>query len=153
MLRSKRKASQAITIHDGTLHKEILETIVTKAPFPDVELVLLSMRRKNPTQFEKHISLHEYICNNSCAIKIMQTTEDSQEAIRIEMSYDATISNKVIGIAKSLKTQTKGTLYIQCLQKHKTQNLQLAIFVLGHICYCPSKWRTTTIPGAEKSPR
>ena len=67
-LLGKRGTAHAIGIHVGTLHEEILETIITQAPLPDIKLVPLSMHQKNPLRFDKHVNLHEYICNNSYAI-------------------------------------------------------------------------------------
>ena len=118
-LRSKRGTAQAIGIHVGTLHKEFLDTIIKQSPFPDIELVLFSLRRKIPAQFEKHIQLHEYICNNSCAIKLLRTSEESCEALRHEASKDTTIEDKIIKMDEASKTQLDGTFYIQCLHEHK----------------------------------
>ena len=118
-LRNKWGSAQAIGIHVGTLHKEFLETIIKQSPFPDVELISLSLRRKNPSHFDKCIRLHEYICNNSCAIKLMQTTVDSRDTLRLELSKDSTLTDKIINLAESSKASTDGTLYVQCLQKHR----------------------------------
>ena len=118
-LRSKRGTAQAIGIHVGTLHKEFLETIITRSPFQDVELIPISMRRKNQSQYDQHIRLHKHICNNSCALKLLRTSEDARDAIRLEVAKDEKISDKVVDLAESSKTATDGTFYIQCLQKHK----------------------------------
>ena len=42
-LRSKRGSAQANGIHVGTLHKEILDTIIKQSPFLDIELVSFSL--------------------------------------------------------------------------------------------------------------
>ena len=118
-LRSKWSSAQAIGIHVGTLHKEFLDTILKCSPFQDIKVVTLSLHQKNPLQFEKHIHLHKYICNNSCTIKLTHTTEDSRDTLRLETSNNTTIADKVIDLAESSKTSTEGTFYSQCLQKHK----------------------------------
>ena len=82
-IRSKRTQTQAIAIYVGTLHKEFLETIITRSPFQDVEVVPLSLQRKDLTRFEKHVHLHEFICNNSTGIKLIGTTNEFRDTFRL----------------------------------------------------------------------
>ena len=56
---------------------------------------------------------------HSCTIKLIQPTEDSSEALRIEASNDKNITDKIVDLAELSKTSSDGTFYIQCLQKHK----------------------------------
>ena len=146
-IRAKKGTTQAITIYTGTLHKDILDTILQRLPFPDVEIVSFSLRRKDTERFERHVRLHEYICNNSCAIRLLRTSENSRDAIRIEVNNNSNISDKVVNLAEASKTMTDGTFYVQCLQKHKTIiHIWLTSFLVTYATAYPDE-EQPVIPG------
>ena len=123
-LQSKHGTAQAISIKVGTLHKEFIDTIIKRSPFLDKQLVSLSLRRKHPLHLRRTSTyMNEYICNNSCMIKLLRMSEESRKALHLEISKDDLIAKKVIDLAEASKTPTDGTFYIQCLHTHKHKHM------------------------------
>ena len=94
----------------------------------------MSLCHKDPECFDKSVQLHKCICNNSTAIKLIQTLEDSCDAIRLELKNDETMLDIIIDLAEASKTANEGVFYIQCLHKHKGLITEW-IHGLNYICH------------------
>ena len=106
-------------IYVGKNHAGFIQTLLTKVPFPDVQLVLMSQKHQTPDIFAKQLQLHHALCATSRAIKLRHTSEDFRLALAHEIREDETVGEHIIDVAAASSTESEGTLYIQCLGEQK----------------------------------
>ena len=118
-----------------------MSTLITKAPFKDIELVPLSARRSNKETFDQRVQLHNFLCQDSGTIKLCNMTADFWESIKLDLRNNAQVSEHIIDIAEVASTIKDGTLYIQCLTLHHDTIIQC---VQDYIV-----WYTSENPGED----
>ena len=69
-VKSTNHNATAIAIYVGKLHYGFLSTLITKAPFEDLELVPLALRRSDKDSFDQRVQLHNFLCQDSGTIKL-----------------------------------------------------------------------------------
>ena len=118
-IRTKNTSATAIMLYVGKAHQTDAITLLTKAPFKDIKIVLIGNRRRDQAVYEKQISIHKWLCQKSTAVKLRYTTDTFRSAIRTKIKSNETVQKAVIDVAEASSTRSEGTLYIQCLTKHK----------------------------------
>ena len=123
-IRSTNHTATVIAIYVGKLHHSFLSTLITKAPFEEIELVPMQLRRKDKDAFDQCVQLHNFLCQDSGAIKLRNTSVDFRDSIKTVLRNDAHIKAHIINIAEAASTTQEGTLYIQCMIQHKDEVVQ-----------------------------
>ena len=118
-VKSLNHTATAIAIYVGKLHFGITSTLISKVPFEDLELVPLSLKRQNKETFDQQVQLHKFLCQDSAAIKLRNTSSEFREQFKIGMKANDKVSEHIIDVAEAASTQKDGTLYIQYLTPHK----------------------------------
>ena len=111
-LKSQTTKTTVIMIYVGKNHSSSMQTLLTKVPFPDVQLVLMSQKHQTPDIFVKQLHLHHTLCEKSRAIKLRNTSEDLCLALAHKIREDETVGEHIINVAEASSTLTEGTLYI-----------------------------------------
>ena len=114
-IKSTNHTALVIAIYVGKFHYSFLSTLITKALFEDIELVPLSARRSNKTMFTQRLQLHKFLCQDSGAIKLRNTSYKFRDSIKTDLRNDKQVKEHIIDIAEASSTSTNGTLYIQCM--------------------------------------
>ena len=73
---SLNHAVSAIAIFVGKLHHPHLGVLINKVPFEDIKLVPLQLKRHNPETFDQRVQLHNFLCQDSRAIKLGNTSDN-----------------------------------------------------------------------------
>ena len=118
-LRNKTTKTSAVSLYVGRNHISLMQTLLEKVPFPDVQLILFTQRRHAPDIFAKQIFLHHMLCEKSRAVKLQDTTEEFRLAIAHEIREDDVVGEHIIDVAEASSTAKEGTLYIQCVEEQK----------------------------------
>ena len=118
-LRTKNMTATAILVYVEQSHHANATTLLQKAPFEDIEMVTISKRHRDQAIYEKQIKIHQWLCQKSTAVKLRYTTNLFRSAMHIEVQANDTIQKAVIDVVHASSTKSKGTVYIQCLTKHK----------------------------------
>jgi hypothetical protein len=140
------KSTAAIMLYIGKAHVKPMEEILQTYPF-SIEIVPMSLRRKNRQQYEQQIELHSIICHNSQAIKITETSKLFQDSLRLSVKTTPAVSKQIINIADS---SNEGTLFIQCMPKDKPNLTEwLNRFIGEYTADKPDE--NPTIPTRERS--
>ena len=92
-----------------------MTTLITKVPFEGTELVPLSARRINKDVFDQRVQLHNFLCQDSGAITLRNTSYDFRDHIKLDLRNDELVKESIIDIAEATSTVKEGTLYIQCM--------------------------------------
>ena len=125
-IRTKNTVASAIIVYVGKSHHADATTLLRKAPFEAIEMVLIGNRRRDQAVYEKQIKIHQWLCQKSTAVKLRYTTDMFRSAMRTEIQANDTLQKAVIDVAAASSTRTDGTVYIQCLTKHKNTVLEFA---------------------------
>ena len=118
-VKSTHHTASVIAIYVGKLHYSFMSTLINKAPFKDIELVPMFLRQSDKTVFDQRVQLHNFLCQDSGAIKLRNTSAEFRERIRILLRDDEQTKDHIIDIAEAALTIPEGTLYIQCMMQHK----------------------------------
>ena len=118
-VKSINHTGSAIAIYVGKLHYGVMMTLITQAPFEDLDLVPLSVRRSDKETFDQRVQLHQFLCQDSGAIKLRNTSPDFRDSLRVYLKCEAQVKDFIIDIAEAASTARDGTLYIQCMAQHK----------------------------------
>ena len=111
--------ASAIAIFMGKLHLPYMETLINKVQFKDFELVPLHLKCHNPETFNQRVQLRNFLCQDSGAVKLTNASEYFWTHLKLSIKYNDQVKDSIIDIAEESSTTTEGTLYIQCLTKHK----------------------------------
>ena len=103
-IRTKNVAATAIVIHVGKTHHADVTTLLRKATFEDIELVLIGNRRRDQAVYEKQIKIHQWLCQKSTAVKLRYTTEMFRSAMRTELQSNDSLKKAVIDVAEASST-------------------------------------------------
>ena len=75
-VKSTNHTASVIAIYVGKLHHGFMSTLITKAPFEEIELVPMALRRSDKAVFDQRVQLHNFLCQDSGAIKLRNTSPD-----------------------------------------------------------------------------
>ena len=142
-VKSANHNASAIAIYVGKSHHGIMSTLISKAPFEDLELVPLATKRQDKDIFDQRVQLHTFLCQDSGAIKLRRTSPEFRDHIKLELRKDNDIKNFIIDIAEAASTATEGTLYIQCLVQNRDAVIKR---VEEHIAHYISAYPTDENP-------
>ena len=123
-VKSLNHTASVIAIYVGKLHYKFMYTLITKAPFEEIELVPLAARRNDKDMFDQRVQLHNFLCQDSGAFKLHNTSYDFQDRIKTDRWNDEKVKDNNIDIAEAASTQQEGTLYIQYMLPHKESVMQ-----------------------------
>ena len=87
-------------------------TLITKAPFEDLELVPLETKRHDKEIFDQRVQLHSFLCQDSGAIKLRNTNLDFCDYLKVKLRNDKSVKEHIIDVAEAASTSSIGTLYI-----------------------------------------
>ena len=118
-VKTKHTTSNTSIVYVGKSYHADALTLLTKAPFEDIELVKIGTRRSDQALYDKQIKLHQWLCQKSTAVKLRYTTDMFRSATCIEAKANDALRKTIIDVADALSTHIEGTVYIQCLTKHK----------------------------------
>ena len=76
-IKSMNHNSTVVAIYVGKLHYDTMSNLITKAPFKDIELVPLSAQRSNKEMFDQRVQLHNFLCQDSRAIKLLLRSSET----------------------------------------------------------------------------
>ena len=119
ILHNKVVKTPAILLYVGKNHATIMNTLLAKIPFPDVQLIPISQKRSDPAIFDKQIWLHKTLCKKSQAMKLTDTSEDLRMTLAHEIREHETVGEHIIDVAEASSTAAEGTLYVLCLDDQK----------------------------------
>ena len=125
-VRGKQSEAPALVVYVGIDHHSNATTLMKAAPFEDNEMILFSNKQQNPSMFDKQLDIHIWLCQKSTAVKLRYTTKLFCSAIRWQIQEDENIKKAVVDVAEALSTESKGTMYIQCLTTHQPSVLTFA---------------------------
>ena len=103
-VRSLNNMALAIAIYVGKLHFGIMSTLLNKAPFKDLKLVPLALKRQDKDTFDQRVQLHKFLCQDSAAIKIRNTLFEFRASIKPSIWCHEQASNYIIDIAEAALT-------------------------------------------------
>ena len=137
-IKSTNHTAYVIAIYVGKLHYGYISTMINKAPFEDIELVPLALRRNDKDTFDQRVQLHNFLCQDSSAIKLRNTSYDFRDSIKTDLRNDTKIKDHIIDIAEAASTAVEGTLYIQCMMQHKDEVIQrVEDYIVQHMANNP----------------
>ena len=125
-IRTKHTTATAVLVDVGKTHHADATTLLKTAPFEDIEMVLIGNHQRDQAVYDKQIQVHQWLCQKSTAVKLRYTTEMFRSAMRIEAKANDTLKKAIIDVAEASSTRSEGTLYIQCLAKHKATVTEFA---------------------------
>ena len=120
-----------------------MSTLINKAPFKDLELVHLATKRHDKDTFDQPVQLHHFLCQDSGAIKLRNTSLEFCDNLKVKLREDNNVKEAVIDIAEAASTSTEGTLYIQCLVQQRDMVIQQ---VEAHIATHTSEHPNDEVP-------
>jgi hypothetical protein len=112
--------SEVISLFVGKKDADTTLETLKKSAFPDCEIVMKSLRKGNPEEWNKKLQIHNALSDHSRAIKIYEVTESLREKLGQLIAADAEAYTKVIDIARVGFEGSDNVLYIQCHGAHKT---------------------------------
>ena len=106
-VKSANHAGSAIAIYVGKLHYGCMMTLITKAPFDDFELVPLSVRRTDKDSYDQRVQLHHFLCQDSGAIKLRNTSPDFQTSSLLNYGMHTQLKTTLLILWKQLQPKKK----------------------------------------------
>ena len=111
-LRSQAIKTPVIMLYMGKSQAGYMQMLLTKVPFPNVQLVLMLQKHQTPDIFSKQLLLNHTLCEKSRAIKLRNTLEDLRLALAHEIWDNKVVGEHIIDVAEGASTAAEGTLYI-----------------------------------------
>ena len=100
-VKSANHSAYIIAIYVGKLHHSYMSTLINKAPFEDLKLVPMALRRTNKDTFDQRLQLHNFLCQDSGAIKLRNTLVDFRDSIKTNLRNDDQIKEHIIDKGRS----------------------------------------------------
>ena len=118
-VKSKTHSAQVIIVYVGQHHYDLMNKIILKVPFEDIELVPMSIRQSNAPVFDQQVQLHKFLGQDCSVVKLKNTSKNLRTFLKADIRWDSSIGEHVIDVAEASSTTTEGALYVQCLATHK----------------------------------
>ena len=117
------KDQSMLAVVVGSRDQRMVETILEKHKFPDLELIMQSWKRKQPKEFQQRLTNHQLVVNNSTAFKLegMDPKVVPQFA---EHLRKADCSSTIVDICPTGHSHKTGVVYVQFFRGYENSTIQ-----------------------------
>jgi len=110
---------QAIKLFVGYKDYDAVHKILVEHPLPDYDPIMAEGKYSNPREYQDQLDAHSYITEHCRAVKLVNTTKESQDHLRRWGATNQVYNHHVFRFARTSHTPTTGTIYVKCLAIHK----------------------------------
>jgi hypothetical protein len=112
--------ANVITLFVGNQDATLVESCLTRNPFPGIDLIMYSLKRKGKNSYKSQLQLHNVLVNDSKAIKLCNIDESTEVKLRKACDEDSEARRTIIDFAKYKSSGADRVLYVQCQASSKT---------------------------------